>query len=92
MAAFISSQKTDYGVPHALTCRALGVSQVWYYKWRDRAPTARQQRRADLDAVIEAKFTASGGTYGSPRITRDLHEQDGGSRRTPSPGAWPSLA
>ncbi|MEV2273409.1 IS3 family transposase [Nonomuraea africana] len=74
MAAFISSQKTDYGVPHALTCRALGVSQAWYYKWRDRAPTARQQRRADLDAVIEAKFTASGGTYGSPRITRDLHE------------------
>ncbi|MFI6839748.1 transposase [Nonomuraea africana] len=45
-----------------------------------------------MDAVIEAKFTASGGTYGSPRITRDLHEQDGGSRRTPSPGAWPSLA
>ncbi|GAA2702551.1 hypothetical protein GCM10010412_100670 [Nonomuraea recticatena] len=74
MAAFISSQKTDYGVPHALTCRALGVSQFWYYKWRDRAPTARQQRRADLDAVIEARFIASGGTYGSPRITRDLHE------------------
>lgn len=74
VAAFISSQKTDYGVPHALTCRALSVSQSWYYKWRDRAPTARQQRRADLDAAIEARFTASGGTYGSPRITRDLHE------------------
>jgi transposase InsO family protein len=53
----------------------LGVSQSWYYKWRDRAPTARQQRRKDLDAEIEAKFTASDGTYGSPRITRDLHEQ-----------------
>ncbi|MDP9842333.1 transposase InsO family protein [Streptosporangium lutulentum] len=75
MAAFISSQKTEHDVPHAVTCRALGVSQSWYYKWRDRAPTARQQRRKDLDAEIAAKFTASGGTYGSPRITRDLHEQ-----------------
>lgn len=55
VAAFVSSQKTDHGVPHALTCRALGVSQSWHYKWRDRVPTARQQRRADLDAVIEAR-------------------------------------
>ncbi|MEV5746163.1 IS3 family transposase [Microbispora rosea] len=76
MAAFIASQKTDHDIPHALTCRALGVSQAWFYKWRDRAPTSRQRRRADLDAAIETRFAASAGTYGSPRITRDLH-QDG---------------
>ncbi|GAA3420008.1 DDE-type integrase/transposase/recombinase [Streptosporangium vulgare] len=52
----------------------MGISQSWHYKWRDRAPTARQRRRADLDAQIEARFTASGGTYDSPCITRDLHE------------------
>ncbi|MFC4122749.1 IS3 family transposase [Nonomuraea zeae] len=40
----------------------------------DDAPTARQRRRADLDAEITRLFEASGGTYGSPRVTQDLHE------------------
>ncbi|GAT69511.1 integrase [Planomonospora sphaerica] len=74
VAAFIRSQKTGYGISHVVSCRALGVSQSWFYKWKDRAPTSREQRRADLDAVIEKRFAASGGTYGSPRITRDLRE------------------
>lgn len=75
VAAFIACQKTEHDVPHAVACRILGVSQSWFYKWRDRAPGVRQQRRAGLDAAIEVRFTASGGTYGSPRITRDLHEE-----------------
>lgn len=78
VAAFICSQKTDHGIDHAISCRALEVSQSWFYKWKNRigvqTPTARQQRRARLDAEIERLFAASGGTYGSPRITRDLHE------------------
>ncbi|MCP2353693.1 transposase InsO family protein [Nonomuraea thailandensis] len=78
MAAFISSQKTEHDVDHTVSCRALGVSQSWYYKWKNRigqeTPTARQRRRADLDAEITRSFEASGGTYGSPRIARDLHE------------------
>ncbi|GII51188.1 hypothetical protein Psi02_76120 [Planotetraspora silvatica] len=41
-----------------------------------RAPTLREQRRADLDAAITAHFAASSGTYGLPRITRDL-QHDG---------------
>lgn len=72
MAAFISSQRTEHGVPHAVTCRALGLSESWYYKWRDRQPTARQQRRAELAAKIREIFDASGGTYGSPRVTLEL--------------------
>lgn len=75
VAAFIACQKTEHGVPHAVGCRILGVSQSWFYKWRERAPGVRQRRRADLDAAIEVRFTASGGPYGSPRITRDLHEE-----------------
>ncbi|MGW4961480.1 IS3 family transposase [Nonomuraea sp. NPDC004186] len=78
MAAFISSQKTEHGIDHVTSCRALGVSQSWFYKWKNRigqdAPTARECRRASLDAEITRLFEASGGTYGSPRITRDLHE------------------
>lgn len=74
MAAFISSQRTEYRVPHALSCRALGVSQSWFYKWHDRQPTPRQQRRAELAEAIRAAFDASGGTYGSPRVTDELRD------------------
>jgi putative transposase len=72
VAAFIASQRTEHGVPHAVACRALEVSQSWFYKWRDRPPTPRQQRRAELAEAIRVAFDASGGTYGSPRVTLDL--------------------
>jgi transposase InsO family protein len=74
VAAFIGSQRTEHGVPHALTCRALGVSESWFYKWHRREPTPRQVRRAELADKIRGFFDASGGTYGSPRITLDLWE------------------
>jgi transposase InsO family protein len=72
VAAFIGSQRTEHGVPHAVACRALGISESWFYKWRDRPATARLVRRAELAAKIREFFDASGGTYGSPRITLDL--------------------
>ncbi|MEU4229124.1 IS3 family transposase [Nonomuraea sp. NPDC026600] len=75
VAAFISSQKTDFGIDHVISCRALGVSQSWFYKWNKRAPTAREQRRIRLDEEVKRHFEASGGTYGSPRITQDLHAE-----------------
>jgi transposase InsO family protein len=78
VAAFIADQKTAHDVPHAIACRALGVSQSWFYKWKQRigqdTPTGRERRRAELDEAIRTYFDASGGTYGSPRITRDLRE------------------
>jgi transposase InsO family protein len=74
VAEFIASQRTGFGVPHAIACRALGVSQSWFYKWINRKPTARDQRREQLDEQIRRLFTASGGTYGSPRIAHDLRE------------------
>ncbi|MFI6451466.1 IS3 family transposase [Streptosporangium amethystogenes] len=79
VAAFIRSQRTEHDIDHITSCRALGVSQSWFYKWKNRigqeACTAREQRRADLAAEITRFFKGSGGTYGSPRITRDLHEE-----------------
>jgi putative transposase len=72
VAAFIACQRTEHGVPHVLSCRALGLSESWFYKWRDRPPTPRQARRAELAEKIREFFDASGGTYGSPRITQDL--------------------
>jgi putative transposase len=72
VAAFIDSQRTEHGVPHALACRALGVSQSWFDKWHNRPATPRQARRAELAEQIRVFFDGSGGTYGSPRITLDL--------------------
>jgi transposase InsO family protein len=50
----------------------LGLSQSWFYKWRDRPLTPRQARRAELADAIRKIFDDSGGTYGSPRVTQDL--------------------
>lgn len=63
-----------FGVPRAIACQALEVSQSWFSKWINRMPTARDRHRAQLDEQIQRLFTASGGTYGSPRITRDLRD------------------
>ena len=77
VASFIAAQRADHRVPHAKCCRWLGVSQSWFYKWRDRPPTPRQERRVELDAAVKASFDDSGGTpgtYGSPRVFDDLIE------------------
>ena len=78
VASFVAAQRTEHGVPHAVSCRALDVSQSWFYKWHNRPPTARQVRRAEIDAKVKASFDASGGTYGSPRVLDDL--RDAGER------------
>ncbi|MGW3473164.1 transposase [Saccharopolyspora sp. NPDC000995] len=52
VAEFIASQRTTYGIPHAIACRALGVSQSWFYKWINRTSTKREQRPARLDEQI----------------------------------------
>jgi len=72
VARFIADQRTFYRVPHAFTCRVLAVSPSWFYKWRDRPPTARQARRALLDEAVREAFAASGASYGSPRVHADL--------------------
>jgi len=77
VASFIAAQRTDHRVFHAKCCRWLGVSESWFYKWHQRPPTPRQQRRAELDAAVKVSFDDSGGTpgtYGSPRVFADLIE------------------
>ena len=72
IAGFIAAQRTDFGVPHAVACRALSVAESTFYKWRGRPPTPAQRRRAEIDAAVKACFDASGGTYGSPRVRAQL--------------------
>lgn len=75
MAAFIVAQRDDHGVPYATGCRALGVSQPWFYKWRHGDPSVQHARREQLKVAIRRWFAAHRGTYGSPRITADLREE-----------------
>ena len=46
VAGFIATQRAEHGVPHAVACRALGVSQAWFYKRRHGA-----RRCSMLDAT-----------------------------------------
>ena len=48
VSAHIAAQRTDHAVPHAVSCRALGVAASTFYKWRGRPPTPAQRRRAEL--------------------------------------------
>ena len=32
VAGFIASQRTEFGVPHAVACQALDVSESWLYE------------------------------------------------------------
>ena len=58
-----------------MACRALGVSQAWFYKWRHGDPSAQHARREQLKVEVARLFAAHRGTYGSPRITADLRDQ-----------------
>jgi putative transposase len=74
VAAFIVTQRAQHRVSCATSCRALGVSQAWFYKWRDGDPSPRHARRAQLAVEIARLFAVHHGKYGSPRITNDLRE------------------
>ena len=77
VASFVASQRACHKVPHAISCRALGISESWFYKWRDRPPTRRQRRREALDQKVAEIFEDSGGTprtYGSPRVYAELRD------------------
>jgi putative transposase len=74
VAAFIVSQRARHGVPYAVSCRALGVSQSWFCKWKDGDRSARRDRRDRLKAGIARLFAARRGKDGSPRITAALRD------------------
>ena len=74
MAVLIAAQRDRHRIPHAVSCRALGMSQSWFYKWRGGALPPRAARRVRLAAEVRRLFEAHGGKAGSPRITADLKD------------------
>ncbi|WP_375382413.1 IS3 family transposase [uncultured Sphingomonas sp.] len=80
--ALVDQAKKDFPV-HRL-CQVLGVSQSGYFAWKDRPASRRQQGDMVMLAHVRSAFALSNGTYGSPRMTRELQD-DGfaiGRRRT----------
>lgn len=75
VATFIAAQRAQHQIPHASACRALGVSQAWFYKWAHGDPSAQHARREQLTVAIRRLFAAHRGRYGSPRITADLRQE-----------------
>jgi transposase InsO family protein len=74
VAAVIAAQREAHRISHAASCRALGVSQSWFYKWKSARPGPRAQRREALKAEVARLFAEHAGKYGSPRITADLRD------------------
>lgn len=72
MAGFIAAQRAQFGIPYAISCRALGVSPGWLYKWLHGDTSLRRARRRALTVLVITLFARHRGRYGSPRITDDL--------------------
>lgn len=55
-------------------CKVLGITKSGYYKWRNNRLSNRQKENMELLDKIRQAYAISKGTYGSPRITAELHE------------------
>ena len=58
--------------PIATMCRVLEVSTSGYYAWRHRKPSARSKSDAALTVLIREIHEWSRGTYGVPRMFKEL--------------------
>jgi len=71
--AFIEAEKASF--PINRMCQTLGVSQSGFFAWRGRPACLRQRQDMVYLAHIRAAFALSNGTYGSPRMHRDLVDE-----------------
>jgi transposase InsO family protein len=80
--ALIDEAKKEFPV-HRL-CHVLGISQSGYFAWKGRRACRRQHEDMVLLAHVRSAFALSHGTYGSPRMTRELQDSGlaVGRRRT----------
>ncbi len=83
--ALVDAAKKEFPV-HRL-CRVLGVSQSGYSAWKGRPACRRQREDMVLLAHVRSAFALSNGTYGSPRMARELRDSglSVGRRRTARP-------
>ena len=68
--AFIERHKDQY--PIQFMCKVLCTSRSRYYEWREGRVSKRTSDRQRLLVEIKKIYEASRGSYGSPRILREL--------------------
>ncbi len=68
--AFIAAEKAQY--PIAVLCSVLAVSSSGFYAWRKRPPSQRAKGDALLAVEVRVAHKRGRGTYGSPRVHREL--------------------
>ena len=69
----IDAKKSQH--PVSRLCSVLGVSRAGYYAWKDRSPSPRAMRDAQLSEQIAEIHDESQGTYGWPRIHAELRHR-----------------
>jgi transposase InsO family protein len=67
---FIDAEKATW--PVEVLCKVLGVSRSGFYAWKTRPASDSAKADAKLSTMIAVSHTRSRGTYGSPRVHRDL--------------------
>ncbi len=71
---FIQAEKANHAV--AMMCRLLEVSRSGYYAWIQRPTSDRAQADRVLLPKVRAAFKKSRGTYGAPRVQKELEGND----------------
>lgn len=59
-------------VPIIFSCRYFGVSRSSYYYWQKSKKLVSLETKSKVKAAIKKSFESSKGTYGAPRIYREL--------------------
>jgi len=63
-------------------CQVLDVSRSGYYDWLNRKPSKRTRKNQQLKKHIARIYWKVKGTYGSPRIHRQLAKEGGQAPRS----------
>ena len=70
---FIATEKAHHSL--TLLCHCLRVSRSGFDAWQKRPESAHAKRDKHLKVLVRASFETSKGRYGSPRVHKDLQEQ-----------------
>lgn len=71
--AFIDAEKARW--PVEVQCDVFGVSRSGYYAWKGRPEAPRTREDAEVVIEIKAASEVGRGSYGSPRVHRELRAQ-----------------